>query len=62
MKTITKVGLSAIGAAAVAGFGYLGKKMYDKSKSSNDADFVVKSNIVENSNESTTENNTSSEN
>ena len=32
MKTIIKVGISAIGAAAVAGVGYLGKKMYDKSK------------------------------
>lgn len=33
MKTITKIGISAIGAAAVAGIGYAGKKIYDKKKS-----------------------------
>ena len=32
MNTIAKVGISAIGAAAVAGVGYLGKKAYDKKK------------------------------
>ena len=32
MKTITKIGISAISAAAVAGVGYLGKKVYDKKK------------------------------
>ena len=32
MKTIVKVGISAISAAAVAGVGYLGKKAYDKKK------------------------------
>lgn len=32
MKTITKIGISAISAVAAAGAGYLGKKMYDKSK------------------------------
>jgi uncharacterized membrane protein YebE (DUF533 family) len=33
MKTIAKIGISAISAAAVAGVGYLGKKAYDKKKS-----------------------------
>lgn len=32
MKTIVKIGISAISAAAVAGVGYLGKKAYDKKK------------------------------
>ena len=32
MKKITKIGISAISAAAVAGVGYLGKKVYDKKK------------------------------
>ena len=48
MKTVTKVGISAISAAAVAGFGYLGKKMYDKSKTKTNVDGVIKSNDVSN--------------
>lgn len=43
MKTITKVGISAIGAAAVAGVTYLGKKIYDKTKTS-EIDVTTESN------------------
>ena len=42
MKTITKIGISAIGAAAAAGIGYLGKKMYDKTKNTSTEDITIK--------------------
>ena len=41
MKTISKIGVSAIGAAAIAGIGYLSKKAYDKKKDSNSTEVDV---------------------
>ena len=47
MKTIAKIGISAISAAAVAGAGYLGKKFYDKKKHKTNKDESIENPIDE---------------